>query len=458
MKKKQSEGNKMRTARMTMILGLILAAALIGCSRDVDPTGFTTQPGTLIPGPADPGKGMSDIPINNFLVTFDGRALVDGNTVFTWTVRGTGVEPALSHFMVQLPECAPEPIAFNPSNSVSINTNQANGLYGVEWHLNVEADDSVGRQYSLTFPGDVPLGEVYSSVTSGNESGVGIIPGPCQGFAIAGRVFVDANENGLRDPDEESGIANVIIELVDAQGNVSTLATDQFGDYSFRKLEGTFTLNLPLEGYPGYFNSSLSQSFDPTTVLTLEASVPPDSFGNDFGFSPQSAEIIIDLETGVLISDGETLKFWKAEMRSAAGNGNGNHVYDAAALLEFLDVIQNLYLPYPYQFTPGNELQEAYDILRNNSNEPVDILLAELLTTELNAVSGRGIIGQQELQLVLIAWGEALIADSQAPAGAAAGGNGSGGDKRGNPTPTDLDDAIRIFELVNTGGGGGIDE
>jgi len=440
--------------RLTAALGLVLLLTLASCARDDSPTQVTLTPGTPAAAPLAAQKSLSGNVINNFSVDFDGRTLVGGNTVFTWTVRGTGVEPALSHFMVQLPECAPDPLGFSPTNSVSLNTNPNTGIYGVEWHLNVEADDSVGRQYAITFPGDVPLGEVYSSVISGNETGVGIIPGPCQGYDLGGRVFVDANENGLRDPDEESGIANVIVELIDDQGNIETLPTDAFGDFNFRKLGGTFTVNLSLDGYPGFFNSSLLQSFDATTPLTLSATVPPDARTNDFGFAPQSEEIIYDLESGVLLSDGRSLKFWKAEFRSAAGNGKGKSLYEPAVLLGFLAEVEDLFLPNPYAFTPGQELENALAILGSNSRDPLDELLAELLATELNHVAGRGLIDQRDLQLVLISWGEALVADALAQSPAKAG---SVADK-GKTPPSALSEAIQIFGLVNTGGGGGIDE
>jgi len=113
--------------------------------------------------------------------------------------------------------------------------------------------------------------------------------------------------------------------------------------------------------------------------------------------------------------------------------------------LGFLTEIQGLFLDDPYYFTPGNELQEAYDILRSHSHDPIDELLAALLATELNQVSGRGLVGQEDLLLVLIAWGEALVADTLA----------GGQDKA---QPDELEVATELFGLVNTGGGGGVDE
>ncbi len=446
----------MTMTRKTALLTVALLAALVGCTGEETPTGPASP--TVVSPATQVDKSLSANVINGYEVRFDGRMMREGDTQFVWTVRGTGGDPALSHFMVQLPACAGAPVAYQPTGSVSINTNPHTGIYGLEWHLEVASDDTTGRMYSITFPGNVPLGEVYSSVISGNTTEVGIIPGPCQGYDISGRVFVDANENGLRDPDEESGIANVVIELTDEFGNVSSLPTDEFGDYSFRKLEGAFTVSLALDGHPGYFNGSLAESFDPTTVLGLEAAVPPDSPGNDFGFSPRAEELIFDLESGVLLSDGESRKFWKSEFRSASGNGRGNAVFGAAQLLGFLAEVQALFLADPYTFTPGNEIQEAFDLLRSNSKEPLDLLLAELLATELNQVAGRGLVGQEDLQLVLIAWGEALVAEGQATT-AAGYADGSGIDTaRTTATPTQMDQATELFSLINTGGGGGVDE
>ena len=444
----------MRNMRASVIACFALLMALAGCSEDTGPT-VAIAPGANTVGHwSQPGKIESVVLINDFEVSFDGYSMLNGNTVFTWTVRGTGVEPALSVFAVQLPDCAPEPLSFSPGDSVSIDTDPDTGIYGVEWHLQIEPGDTLGRQYSLTFPGDVPLGEVYSAVTSGSETGVGIIPGPCQGYDISGRVFVDIDENGLRDSDQEPGIADVIVEFVDVHGNVTSVVTDESGSYAFRKLGGTFQINLPLDGYPGYFNEDLARSFDATTSLTLEATVPPDSPNNDFGFSPQSEELISELEDGILLSTGESLEFWTDKFASAVDNDNGHHDFDAGNLVNLLTELQGLFLVDPYQFTPGNELREAYDILRSDSLDVIDRLFAELLATELNQVAGYGLVDQRDLQLVLISWGEALIAAYLAPETAK---TDAGGEKA-PPSNDIIHEATILFGLLNTGGGGGIDE
>ena len=135
--------------------------------------------------------------INHYSVHFDGRTYANDQTTFTYTVRGTGVDPSLSHFTVELPACAPAPASYSPTTSANINTNQSSGIYGIEWHLSVAKDNFVGRTYSITFPGDVPLGIVRAEArTEGGVGAIGNVFGPCAGSHVTGKVFVDVDENG----------------------------------------------------------------------------------------------------------------------------------------------------------------------------------------------------------------------------------------------------------------------
>jgi len=439
-----------------LVLSMIAIVLLASCSREESPLVVSTDRQTDDATFGSVIKSAPDITINNYEVHFDGRTYVDDQTTFTYTVTGTGIEPALSHFTIELPDCAPELAAYSPTNSVSINHNPQTDIYGIEWHLSVEADDSVGRQYSITFAGDVPDGVVRSAVGSGNETEVGRIPGPCAGFAIAGTIYVDADRDGTRDATEESGIADVIVELVADDGAVVTVVSDAGGGYLFIVPDGIYTVRIDLAAYPEAFNADLAASFDATSPTALEVTVGPDALGNDFGFAPRTEEIVVELETGVLVSNGESVKFWKKQLRTALNGGNGNAVHDAAALLAFIAEIETLFLESPYQFTAGNELQEAYDILRDNSRDDVDVLYRELLATEFNEVSGRGLIGDEALQEVLISWGEALLAESQAAAGS--GADPSDGTRVSVTDANEIRLATDLFGLLNTGGGGGADE
>ncbi len=105
---------------------------------------------------------------------------------------------------------------------------------------------------------------------------------------------------------------------------------------------------------------------------------------------------------------------------------------------------RSLYLPEIFQFTPGQELEEAYDILRlkacqsSNTCDPLEILRQQLLATELNDVSGFGLVDDPALQDVLIAWGEAVWVENQeGEPGVATLGAGHG------------DDQVEVTPLVN---------
>jgi hypothetical protein len=441
---------------LSSIAGLLI---LLSCAPE-PPTGPDPAADAGRAAPSGPDKSLQQAVINNYVVQYDGRIFDGAETSFHYTVFGTGVEPALSHFTLELPDCAPELSGYAPTNSVSINYDPNTGLYGIDWHLAVAADDLVGRQYSITFPGDVPEGVIHSAVRSGDVSGVGQVFGPCAGYEIAGAVYVDADTDGERDFDE-SGIAGVAVELEHADGTVEVLITDPLGEFRTIRAEGTYTLRIPAT-YPGAFNGELGDSFDATTATEISVTVGPDATGNAFGFAPQSEELIYELETGILVSSGESVRFWTQELRAALRNGGGNVQYDRATMEAFLAEIQTLYLAEIFQFTPGNELQEAYDLLKSNSREPIDELARQLLATEFNEVSGRGLTGEYaELQDVLIAWGEAVWVENQAARARPEGpGTGSRPDHGSVILADDLNlpPAIDVFTLINTGGGGGVDE
>lgn len=66
-------------------------------------------------------------------------------------------------------------------------------------------------------------------------------------------------------------------------------------------------------------------------------------------------------------------------------------------------------------------------------------------------IAGRVLIGNEDLQLVLISWGEAPIAEARAAEGATAP------QEKGRTPGDGLSPAVELFGLINTGGGG-VDE
>jgi hypothetical protein len=122
-------------------------------------------------------------------------------------------------------------------------------------------------------------------------------------------------------------------------------------------------------------------------------------------------------------------------------------------MLAFLAQIKGLFIPDPFTFTDGNELVEAYNVFNTKGRDDLTNLKKQLLACEFNTVAGRGLIGAIDVQLVLVAWGESLVADAMTAAVATyseitpAVGTGS-------PTPSE---GTTLLGLINgsTGGGGG---
>ncbi|HPF69391.1 MAG TPA: SdrD B-like domain-containing protein [Candidatus Krumholzibacteria bacterium] len=434
---------------------LLLSLALAGCSQ--------TDPLTT-PAPAGPAEKADAVtPIGNFTVTYLGRTFDGQQTTFRWNVAGTGADPNLIWWMVELPACAPEPSAWDPAEGGQFHDAPAYGFSGFKWELPIDAQDTAGRDYALTFPGDVAEGEVQSLATTYAGGFTAVIPGPCAGavagmFTLAGSVFTDADGDGLRGPGE-GGIPGVAVDVVAAGGQVVTALTAGDGSWSASVPAGAYTVLVDTDAHADAFNPTLGSLFLPTTATSLDVGVGPDASGLDFGFTPDTAQILDGLDQGELQPAGETLRWWKDQLHHAIrscedgdepsdhgrGYGRQGRFYSPARLLEFIAAIEQLALPEPYQFTDGDELREAYQTLRRHPRTDVEDLYRELLVTELNHVSGHALAGADPAFVgVLIAWGETLIVQEGADGAAKAGDN--------------LLSAVLIFRSLNTGGGGGIDE
>lgn len=438
------------------IAGLLI---LVGCSAE-QPAGPADDDGPLILPAGRPDKSIDQPVINHFVVQYDGRTFDGEETTFRYTVFGTGQDPALNQFRLELPACAGEPTGYAPTQSVYFIHDADTNIDYIKWVITIEGDDPVGRQFAISFAGDVPEGAIHSAVRAGTILAVGQVPGPCAGYLIAGAVFVDVDSDGLRGA-SESGIADVAVELVNPDGSVAAVTTDADGAFAVHRVAGTYTVRIPYEGYPESFNAELQASFDATTSLAIQVTVGPDATGNDFGFAPRTDTIIDELDSGGLTSTGQTVMFWRKQIHWARHDVHNPHVvHDRAELETFLAAIQQLYLPEIFQFTPGHELDEAYLILRTRPRRLVDELRQQLLATELNEVSGRGLVDDPALQDVLIAWGEAIWVENQDAARSPVMESDASIDQGGVilSAPELIPPAISIFTRINTGGGGGVDE
>lgn len=437
--------------RSWITLAAVACAALAGCSADPADVSSPVGNESLVASAPATSFVSQETTINNFVVRFDGRTVSGGNTTFTYTVRGTGVEPNLSHFTVELPSCAPAPLAFSPAGSVNVNTNPQSGIYGVEWHLSVSKDNLAGQSYSITFPGDVSLGVVRSEVKTENGArGVGDVFGPCAGFRISGTVFVDADNNGVLSP-TEGGIENVTVSISDGSSTHST-PTDALGRYTFVVTAGTYTVSIAAATAQADINEDLFATSSAVTPTSLAVTVGPDAPSTNFAFEPQSSQVIADLDAGLLLTAGKPVRFWKSQLRNAQ-LGKANSTYSAVQLGAWLQQIETLGLAVPFQFGPGTEISEALAILSDNRKDEIVALKRELLASELNLVSGNGLVGQEDLHEVLIMYGEELVA--QATAALAPGGLVTMIERE----PTEAQSATGMFGRMNgSTGGGGTDE
>ncbi len=460
----RSYRNDLRHGSLLAVWAIVAIGAvsfLGGCGSAVPTTPAASDDSM----PKAPAGATVQVLINDFVVQYDGRTVADGETTFRYTVHGTGVGSYLRYFALELPDCAPSPSGYQPVDAVTIGVDPRTGIYGIRWDLPIEIDDTVGREFAITFAGDVSEGEVRATVKTAPDAEVGLVPGPCAGsYVLSGVVFVDVDADGL--PGEiEAGIGDVVVDLLQDGVLVESASTDGLGRFSFLRGAGDYTVRIDLESYPGAFNDVLRTSFDATGLLEYPISVGPDALAIDFGFAPRAEQIIDELETGELLSNGRSARFWQRELRLALSNARAPRFYDNDTILGFLAAIQQLYLDEVFQFTPGNEMREAWEILRGRSRDPLVGLLRELLAAEFNHVAGLGLQGDDRpLQGVLIAWGEAIVVSYQAViqnAGAVAADGTIELPEFQVIQLSDLkqvQDATRLFAVLNTGGGGSADE
>jgi hypothetical protein len=398
----------MRTLQRLIVLPAALALCLSGCFGPEAPLAPGSPAG--VPTLKDaPAAGLAaDGALAGYVVQYVGRVVANNQTTFTYNVHGAGTTSSSAHLSLQIPACAGALVNYSPAPAV-LGLDPTTGLSGISWNFPIHGNDPVGLNFSVTFGGNVPEGVVRVGVKAGTTVGLGVRPGPCQGFLIGGTLYVDSDSSGTRNAANEPGsLANVTVTLVDPLGGTATTTTDANGRFAFKTLDGAFTLRIDAATSAVDFNEDLFASFFVTTTLTRVVTVGPDSPNNDFGFKPAAKKITAEIEAGTLPTDGLPAKFWLREFRGAVRSGTGP-TYSAATLLGFLNTIEGLFFPVPYQFDSGVELQQAIDLLSHPIRTNLDALIQALLVTELNHVSGHGLVGEADLQAVLLSWAESVI-------------------------------------------------
>jgi hypothetical protein len=210
------------------------------------------------------------------------------------------------------------------------------------------------------------------------------------------------------------------VTLTDENGDKHFTQTEEDGFYSFVVFTGdeptTFSVEVQQETENAEdFNEGLFDTHDPTTSTIVESiTVDLENSENvDFGFEPQVAELIEKLNEGIIETNTEPRIFWIKQLLfglvSEIGLNSGVLTEEVPSevplseLLVHLNEIENLLQENPFQFGESKVYSALLTILRTNTE--LESLLAELLTAELNVVSGRG-SGSLDFDLTLLAFGE----------------------------------------------------
>lgn len=436
-----------------ILFSLILAAAFLlgligGCDAVKTPTSSVpaddhASPQIVKGAPsAAPLSVVSllptDVTLCGFQIHYSGRTIAGNQTTFSYSVTGPGDD---MHFRLELPGCAPQFPSFAPDGGVTSN-NDPDIDPGVEWHPNSSGSGTITRTFSITYPGIVGEGIVLTSVKTTNLDQVGQISGACaRVYKIAGSVFTDANTNGSKESNE-TGIPGATVTLLTGTNTVlGSATTPADGSYLFDLLPaGTYIVKVDTSTVT--FTSTKYVSATTPTYLTV--TLGPDAQSADFGFVPKSAKLLNDLKFGILPTNGATAGFWKKQIQIALSGGS-NATVSKDRLLAYLSTIDNFLLDPPFDF-PNGLLQSAYDILSKPTKTDLDALNQQLLATELNHVSGHGIISTDPtLQLVILEWCESIVASQTASRTITPAAT----------TSTSTSTATDICRSISSGGGGG---
>lgn len=401
-----------------------------------------------------PNSTSDPVALNNYVVTFNGKSYDQGTdqSTFSYTVSGTGIEPALNYLFIETPTCAGIPVSYTPTQSAKVNAE------GITWESSIPTTES--QDYSITYSGDLPIGAVDAKIESGNIEATAEIPGPCKGiYNISGIVFVDANGNGIKE-DSESGIQNVTVHLVNKDGLEFSQKTNSGGSYSYEVFTGSNSVDFDIEVRSTTtdetdFNEQLFDTYTATTIPTEKTVTVngADVTGTNFGFEPQTEKLILQFEDGTILLNTEEPKFWIEQLRFAQKN-NSKAEIPADELLGYLEVIEQLFLTEPFQFGE-QKFDAALDILTGPAKTDLESLLVQLLAAELNVVSGRG-SNSLDFDLALIAFGESA-ADELKNGTVAVSLNtlSTTSDSEVSTTSTSDSDAETLLTSFNSSGGGG---
>lgn len=314
--------------------------------------------------------------INTYTLEFTGRSLTGSEenqtTTFSYRISGGGETPQLDSFFLETPECAGTLENYDPQMAAKLEEG------GIKWNQSVSKDGS--QEYSVTYKGNILPGIIDATATRGSLEETAKIIGPCKGvYILSGSIYIDANNDGAKQ-NSESGISSISIDLFDEMDEIiGSVKTASDGSYSFMVIEGNYQIKVINDLLNNDNYTIVGNAF-----IDVE-NVNSDISGLNFGFKANTAKIIEDLENNIEL-DTEPTKYWVQQLRQAGKKGSD---YSPEEILGFLGNIEELLLMEPFQFGE-NKIENALNLLTGPIKSDLDEFLQQLLTAELNVVSGRG--------------------------------------------------------------------
>ncbi|WP_424493738.1 SdrD B-like domain-containing protein [Salinimicrobium sp. GXAS 041] len=329
------------------------------------------------------------VQLGNFGIEFIDRNVTGAQdtrrTTFRYKVIGPSKSSEVDEFYMKIPDCAGTPIDWSPA-AVSVLQGKT-----IRWNKPLASNEI--QEFSVTFEGDVPLGIVNVSTSEENRQSIRSVLGPCTGIrTISGYLFIDANEDGEKQ-NVETGVGGIPVNLLTPDnGPIATVFTADDGFYSFSVVNGDYKLSARgslLEGE--YFIAAGSDNVGYSEVEFAYIDLPGvanDASDQNFAYHINRQKIIEDLEDDVLETNTEPTAFWISEFTAYRQQ---SALYSEMELREFLVEIEKTLLFEPFQFGEDKE-GAALDILLKNPTTEYEEFLKQLLTAELNVVSGRGVL------------------------------------------------------------------
>jgi len=159
--------------------------------------------------------------------------------------------------------------------------------------------------------------------------------------------------------------------------------------FLFEELEdGDYTVEIDAIG-----------GFSSTTGLTANVTIDGEDEAVGFGYSLNFDDLI------GATADSYGLGFWKNNIRKALRNQNRGVQVDAATLENYRSALES----FGYDALNHANLDDAYDALDSNNNQPAVRLAKHMTASEYNYAHGAYLDGNELVTRAFLIWGEYML-------------------------------------------------